>query len=338
MKFFSISTLTGLFALASAAFHTQHVDVVCTDADPTTVTQTVTVYGGSNKVTDVPNPAPYVTTVGGSVTSIDYYGSRSSVWVYPTGSPDHDCTVAIYENNVFITVIIVNINVSLVNGVTKTITSTVTGAQPTWTPKPPQTASYTPIHTSVLHNVIVGINGDLKYGGSQIDAAIGDIIRFDFNSTNHTVTQSDFNTPCEPKAGGFNTGFNQFNPTNHTGIKLIDFEVKISTPLWFYCAQNVKVSHCHKGMVLGVNPAGKFPEFLNKATATTLASTSIPLPIGSNKPSSSYISKPYSTGNVKVPLSTSYPSKTTGPVVPSQPTATGIYYRVRGRRAAQWYA
>ncbi|KUJ22463.1 uncharacterized protein LY89DRAFT_538652, partial [Mollisia scopiformis] len=97
-------------------------------------------------------------------------------------------------------------------------------------------------------------NGDLIYGPNQLNAAIGDIIHFDFNSTNHTVTQSTFAAPCSPLAGGFNTGFNQVNKLNHTGVIFRDFEVTVSTPLWFYCAQTVKVSHCHAGMVLGVNP------------------------------------------------------------------------------------
>jgi hypothetical protein len=146
MKFSSIPTLGALFAVASASLYTTDVAVVCSGADPTTITQTVTVTaapysGGSN--TYVPsNRPPYVTTAGGSVTSVDYSGSQTSVWVYPTGSASHDCTVAIYEQTTVINVIIVNIYVSIVNGTTTTITSTVSGAHPTWTPPPPPPHPY----------------------------------------------------------------------------------------------------------------------------------------------------------------------------------------------------
>ncbi|PVH88339.1 hypothetical protein DL98DRAFT_565994 [Cadophora sp. DSE1049] len=145
MKFSSIPAFSVFFAFVSASVYTQHIDVVCTGLDQTTVTQTVTVTAPPpHSTTPAPyNPPPYVTTDRGIVTSVEYHGSRSSVWVYPTGSPNRDCTVAIYENNVFVTVIIVNINVTVINGQTKTITSTVTDAKPTWAPKLPQTATYT---------------------------------------------------------------------------------------------------------------------------------------------------------------------------------------------------
>jgi plastocyanin len=294
MKFSSLVILGGLFALSSAN-HTQYVDVVCTDPAPATVTQTITVTAGgnggynggnNNQITTTVNQPPYIVTNGPSITSVEYDGTKTSVWVYPTGSTSHDCIVAVYEETTIITVIVVNIDITITNNQPTTATSTVHDQQPTSTPGLPPIASTTtttsapttwgssPSHTSnpTVHNVIVGADGELKYGPRTLDARIGDIIRFDFNSTNHTVTQSTFDSPCTPLEGGFNTGFNQFNPTNHTGLIFRDFEVKASTPLWFYCAQTVKTFHCHKGMVLGVNPGNKFPEFLNKATSTQASS------------------------------------------------------------------
>ena len=139
MKFSGIPAFSALFAVASASYTTD-VALVCT-ADPTTVTQTVTVtaapYSGGGNTYTPSNLPPDVTTNGGFVTSVDYSGSLTSVWVYPTGSSSHDCTVAIYEKTTIINVIVVNINVSIVNNVTTTITSTVSGAYPTWTPPPP---------------------------------------------------------------------------------------------------------------------------------------------------------------------------------------------------------
>jgi len=152
--------LGALFAVASASSYTTDVAVVCTGADPTTVTQTVTVtaapYSGGTNTFTPSNPPPYVTTNGGSVTSVDYSGSQTSVWVYPTGSSSHDCTVAIYEKTTIINVIVVNINVSTFNNVATTVTSTVSGAHPTWTPPPPpphhsyNTTSTRSSHTSSM--------------------------------------------------------------------------------------------------------------------------------------------------------------------------------------------
>jgi plastocyanin len=327
MKFSTIPTLGALFAVASAGLHTQEVDVVCTDPYPTTVTQTVTVtappHGGNTYVpTNAPrDPSPYITTYGGSVTSVGYSGSKTSVWVYPTGSPSHDCTVAIYENDT-VNVIIININVQIVNGATTTITSTKTDVKPTWVPQLPYstTSTTSSYGAKQTHNVIVGADGELKYAGNNIDAAIGDIIRFDFNSTNHTVTESTFDKPCSPKDGGFNTGFNQFNNQNHTGIIFKEFEVKVNTPLWFYCAQTVKVSHCQKGMVLGINAAGKFPEFLARATATATSTSSTA----------------YNTGKVSTPAT--YTPVTTSSYTNKAAVATPSVHTIKGRRVAAWSA
>ena len=328
MKFSTISAFGGLLSIG-AANHIQ--EVVCTDPAPYTVTETVTVTaGGNNGYNQVTTTPAYVTTAGSKVTSVDYYGSKTSVWVYPTGTGSHDCTVAVYENNI-VTVIIVSISVTIINGQPTTVTSTVTDApMPTWTPTPPPlpptdtTTSLPPSGTGTIYSVIVGADGELKYKDNQVIAQIGDIIRFDFNSTNHTVTQSSFLEPCKPLADGFDTGFNQVNKQNHTGIIFRDFKVEVSTPLWFYCAQG---AHCKKGMVLGVNPGTKFPEFLSRATATATAVaptgtggvvvTSVPLSSGGASP----------TGNFHVGVPAS-----------AQPSGAYKYPVIRNRRGAAFAA
>lgn len=299
MKFSNVATLGSLFALTSASFHVQEVAVTCTDADPTTVYQTVTVTstvyncGGNNQ--------QYTSAIS-SATGHTLVGSSS-------------------------------------------ITSYTQAHSTSIPPPPPASSTSSSYSAKATHNVVVGANGDLVYGPNQLNAAIGDIIRFDFNSTNHTVTQSSFAAPCSPLAGGFNTGFNQVNKLNHTGVIFLDFEVKVDTPLWFYCAQTVKVSHCHKGMVLGVNPAGKFPAFLSMATATATSSTSsMPLSTGGSKVTSSVMS--LSTGSSKTtmvlstgvnkPASTSVSSSLMYTASP-KPTATMSAYRLKGRQAAEWY-
>jgi plastocyanin len=306
MKFSTIATLGGLLSVGLAN-HIQ--EVVCIDPAPVTITQTVTVTtgaGGGSQLTTAPYKPPYVTTAGSQVTSVDYSGSKTSVWVYPTGTGSKDCTVAIYEKET-VTVVIINISVTIINGNPTTVTSTVTNAPPpTWTPTlPPQTSTTTtsapPTGTGTIHSVIVGADGQLKYKDNQVIAAIGDIIRFDFNATNHTVTQSSFLEPCKPLTGGFNTGFNQFNKEGKTGIIFRDYKVEVSTPLWFFCAQGV---HCKKGMVLGVNPGTKFPDFLSRATATATSSTVALTSVPSSSAVASGVAHP--TGGAYVPATGTY--------------------------------
>jgi plastocyanin len=66
-----------------------------------------------------------------------------------------------------------------------------------------------------------------------VDASIGDTVRFNFLGKNHSVTQSNLASPCT-YSGGFDTGLNQFNPLNTSGEFLVDFQVSVSKPLWFY--------------------------------------------------------------------------------------------------------
>lgn len=114
--------------------------------------------------------------------------------------------------------------------------------------------------------VDVGAAGQLIYAPNSVDAAVGDVIAFNFLALNHTVSQSNFATPCTFN-GGFDTSFEQFNPKNESGKFIKTFTVKDTKPTWFYCRQTVKVSHCGKGMVFGINPAGKMEQFIKNAEA-----------------------------------------------------------------------
>jgi plastocyanin len=239
MKFSGISALGALLGL-SAANHIQktniEVDVVCTDAPPSTTTQTVTV----TAIPATTTAYSWVTTADGTVTSCDYDGTQTTVYVWPTGSSSQDITVVVYEEWVVIEVAIINIDITIIDGqaTTKTITKT---DQPTSTPPPlpPQTTTSQTTSTSTTtsakqtHTVQVGALGELIYGPNQLNAALGDIVRFDFLKLNHSVTQSSFAQPCTYN-GGFDTGLNQFNPKNISGKFLVDYEVKTTDPLWFY--------------------------------------------------------------------------------------------------------
>ncbi|APA08348.1 hypothetical protein SS1G_13277 [Sclerotinia sclerotiorum 1980 UF-70] len=303
MKLSKISIISSLLALSSAQLDTETAPVVTSGAPPSTVTETITVTEGSSSgyQTDpiyatttegYPMSSDYVTTAQGTVTSVKYDGeSKSTVWVYPTGTGNKKhCTVATYEDNVVINVDIVDITIIIIDGFL--FTETVTALESaTYTPTPPPMQSTTtpPYSTGTgtgtdkpkakVHHVIVGDKGLNIYSPNQINANLGDTIRFQFLAKNHTVTQSDFNTPCTFN-GGFDTGFNQFNSNNQSNITR-DFIVNTDKPIWFFCAQTVTKSHCQDGMVLGINPAGKFDAFLEKAKSSNLTSgdfTTAPIP------------------------------------------------------------
>ena len=117
---------------------------------------------------------------------------------------------------------------------------------------------------SKTHKVDVGAFGNLVFNPNQIYAAVGDVVEFNFLAKNHSVTQSNFRTPCTFN-GGFDTGLNQFNPKNQSGLFIKSFAVKNTKPTWFYCKQGGPPNHCGKGMVFGINPAGKMGQFIENA-------------------------------------------------------------------------
>ena len=94
---------------------------------------------------------------------------------------------------------------------------------------PPSMASAVP-PTGVTHTVTVGGAAGLVYTPSSINAAKGDMVEFQFQSINHTVTQSAFMTPCERLDGGMDTGFMP-NPSNLAPPPAMAMMVTVDTPL-----------------------------------------------------------------------------------------------------------
>lgn len=123
-----------------------------------------------------------------------------------------------------------------------TVTETVTvGGQTT-----------TAAAAGATHTVTVGGAAGLVYSPPQLNnIPVGDTVIFEFQSMNHTVTQSAFDTPCKKLEGGMDSGF-QANPNNTISpAPQVAMQVMASTPLWFYCRQK---GHCGKGMVFSINP------------------------------------------------------------------------------------
>ena len=129
-------------------------------------------------------------------------------------------------------------------------------------------ASELPLLAKPTAHIIVGDRGNLSFSPNTLNATVGTTLRFNFLGLNHTLTQSRFGDPCRSN-GQFNTGFNQFNPANISGKFLVDYEVKTHAPQWFYCAQTVKKSHCHAGMVFSLNAGGAGEKFMQNALGLT---------------------------------------------------------------------
>lgn len=122
-----------------------------------------------------------------------------------------------------------------------------------------------PVDILQIFNVDVGtFDGKHQFIPNQVDAKVGDLILFNFLAKSHSLTQSEFATPCTYNGVGFDTGLNQNNPTNESDLFVIPFVVVTEQPQWFYCRQS---GHCSHGMVFGLNSAGQMDQFVANAMA-----------------------------------------------------------------------
>ncbi|KAG9256655.1 uncharacterized protein F5Z01DRAFT_671902 [Emericellopsis atlantica] len=144
--------------------------------------------------------------------------------------------------------------------VTETVTATAhPGAAPTEMPvaHPPEAAA--------THTVTVGGPNGLVYEPESLpNVPVGDMIIFEYLAQNHTVTQSTFDLPCDPLAGGLDTG-HQPNPDNSiVPAPQVAMQVTTSDPLWFYCKTG---KHCSSGMVFSINPTAEKSQAIFKEKA-----------------------------------------------------------------------
>lgn len=143
--------------------------------------------------------------------------------------------------------------------VTKTVTAGATGGA----------AGTGAAGAMATHSVVVGGAAGLQFSPPEIKANLGDMVVFTFQNANHSVTQSTFDLPCDPMAGGMDSGFqpnqnNTINPPPQVAMQVMDTKPLCKFPserdyaethandhTGFYCKQN---GHCGKGMVFSVNP------------------------------------------------------------------------------------
>ncbi|RFU31930.1 hypothetical protein B7463_g4398, partial [Scytalidium lignicola] len=134
-----------------------------------------------------------------------------------------------------------------------------------------------------VHVVEVAMNGTLTFSPSNVTAAVGDMVQFQFMGGNHTVTQSTFDQPCVPMDQSSNaTGiFSGFQPVSAGAATIPTYTIQVNntTPVWIYCSQ---AKHCQAGMVMVINEAPaknasrtleNFAELASKATANLAPSS-----------------------------------------------------------------
>lgn len=117
--------------------------------------------------------------------------------------------------------------------------------------------------------------GVFQFIPPSFNATNGTVVTFKFTGApgNHTVTQSTFADPCDPVAGGFDSGW-VFVPPTPALAETPEWNLTITDdtkPIWFFCKQLLPSPHCAAGMVGAINaPAtGKtFQAFQTAAKAS----------------------------------------------------------------------
>ncbi|CAG8953471.1 hypothetical protein HYFRA_00010221 [Hymenoscyphus fraxineus] len=125
-----------------------------------------------------------------------------------------------------------------------------------------------------VHVVKVGgTNGTIKFQPDDIQAAVGDMIQFQFAPNNHSVVQSTFDAPCIA-SGSVYSGYMPVAASAST-TPTYTIMVNDTKPLWFYCSQG---KHCQNGMSMVVNVAttGNKTLAAYKAAAKNVAQATIP--------------------------------------------------------------
>ncbi|KAF9460462.1 hypothetical protein BDZ94DRAFT_923781 [Collybia nuda] len=98
--------------------------------------------------------------------------------------------------------------------------------------------------------------GALQFIPPFFNATKGTTVTFRFTGApgNHSVTQSSFADPCNPVAGGFDSGNVWIPQTNVTDTPEWTLTITDETkPIWFYCKQPHPNPHCGAGMVGAIN-------------------------------------------------------------------------------------
>ncbi|KAL1873584.1 hypothetical protein Daus18300_003951 [Diaporthe australafricana] len=142
-----------------------------------------------------------------------------------------------------------------------------------------------PLAASAAPNKIIPVlvgGTALTFTPNSVTANPGDVLQFQFAARNHTVTQSQPASPCQPieaAAGGpgvvgvvgVNSGFIPFDGGASGMVGTFNVPVMNSNPMFLYCAQAM---HCQQGMVMTVN--AQPTDLINYFNSAAVARANIP--------------------------------------------------------------
>jgi len=179
------------------------------------------------------------------------------------------------------------------------VTATVVLGASTWTTtyeSYPNSPNPTPASlTGNSYTVIVGGNETLTFTPDFLLAQPRDTVVFQFQSKNHTATQSSFDDPCRKleftsTTGqiGFDSGFNAI-AAGQEDFPTFSVVVNDTAPIWVYCRQT---GHCGKGMVFSINPDNSGPRsfsaFQQLAVQINGSEAAVTSPSNSTSPNSAF--------------------------------------------------
>jgi plastocyanin len=125
----------------------------------------------------------------------------------------------------------------------------------TSSPTAVQSSTSTSSSSTQTHTIQVGL-ADHKMRPETIEAAVGDIVEFDFYPLNHSVVRAEYGFPCIPydMTGSEKTGFfSGFRPVDKVLDNPPKYSVRINDtePMFYYCS--APGSCITYGMVGGIN-------------------------------------------------------------------------------------
>ncbi|EPS43252.1 hypothetical protein H072_2780 [Dactylellina haptotyla CBS 200.50] len=144
------------------------------------------------------------------------------------------------------------------------------------------TTTGAPSSESVKVHVVQALVKDGKpaFDPQEIQAAVGDLIQFQFHPMNHSVVRAAFADPCVPiedsPSGNGTAGFySGFMPVAQDASVMPTFSITVENdkPIWFYCSQG---KHCQAGMVGAVNPTAEKTLAMFQANAAQAANNLSP--------------------------------------------------------------
>jgi len=137
-------------------------------------------------------------------------------------------------------------------------------------------------------NIVINVGAEATTAGGifqfmppNVTAQNGDVVTFMFSGApgNHSITQSGFTDPCNPLAGGFDSGWVLVPTAAASPAAVPTWNLTItdnSKPIWFYCKQLLPSPHCKAGMVGSINAPATGNNTFDNFKAAAIASSGNP--------------------------------------------------------------